>query len=222
MRIVDGCATCGHERRHHTTNPDGVIGNDCYDPHTYGVRLHCLPPYPARGSSCGCDGFVARRPVLIGQAPARTSEGRGAFRGPSGERLARILGVSIEALLGAVDARNLLDHYPGAHETATSGDAFPLDEARAAAAAMLPDLHNRRVLLAGRGVAVCFADGSPRLRHTLPMFEWAEHDAGFSACIIPHPSGTSRFWNDPTRRRAAAESLLSILGLTPAQKDLFA
>lgn len=162
------------------------------------------------------------RPVLIGQAPARTTEGREAFDGPSGERLAGILGVHLRDLLASVDRVNLLDHYPGAHPTSSSGDAFPLAEARAAARAMAPMLAGRRVLLAGRGVAVCFAEGSRRLRtHVLPMFEWVEHDAGFCCCIIPHPSGASRFWNDPTRRRAAVESLLPILGLTPAQEEMF-
>ena len=154
------------------------------------------------------------RPMLVGQAPARTTEGRGAFEGPSGVRLAGMLGVTLRELLGAADRVNLLDHYPGAHPTAPSGDAFPVDEGRVAAAALMPGLAGRDVLLAGRAVASCF-------RVAAPYFEWREHEAGFSACVIPHPSGASRYWNDPTRRRFACARLLGILGLVPAQKEMF-
>jgi hypothetical protein len=162
-------------------------------------------------------------PVLVGQAPARTSQGRGAFRGPASDRLARLLGVSTAALRASVEPRNLLDYWPGPVAAGCSGDAFPMAEGRAAAERLAPTLAGRRVLLAGRAVAWCFAGGAVGLAGPrLGLFEWAEHECGFAACIVPHPSGASRWWNDPANRELARRELLAILGLEPEQTTMCA
>jgi hypothetical protein len=51
------CKKCGHPKKFHTDPDHPVIGNDEYDGLTFGVKLWCLPIYPMKGVSCGCDGF---------------------------------------------------------------------------------------------------------------------------------------------------------------------
>ena len=57
----------------------------------------------------------------------------------------------------------------------------------------------RQVLLAGRGVAGAFGVD-------LPFFLWAE-ERGMMVAVVPHPSGVSRWWNDPANERRARRFL---------------
>lgn len=146
------------------------------------------------------------RGIIIGEAPGPRQPEWSVFSGPSGDRLTRLIGREWrEVLLGA----NLLDYYPG---SAPGGSAFPAREARAAARMMMRTCpwveEGRLVLLAGKRVAGAF--GIPA---SLCAY-FAEHDLGtwsehgvyrrIGVVVIPHPSGRSRWWNDPANSRRAS------------------
>jgi hypothetical protein len=95
-------------------------------------------------------------------------------------------------LLARVECVNVLRAYPGPE--GDKGDAFPLDEARRASARLYRRLKGRRVLVAGKRVAAAFGMRAEYL-------EWVDHEAGFEAVVIPHPSGVNRWWNEPKNRR---------------------
>ena len=63
------CKKCGHPKKYHTHPDHPVVGNDEYS-YTYGMKLWCLPEYPYKGGSCGCDGFVDPRPLSLKQKAA--------------------------------------------------------------------------------------------------------------------------------------------------------
>ena len=77
----------------------------------------------------------------------------------------------------------------------------PLAEARRRAAGfeMSLALRPRSVLLLGGHVARAF-------RWRAPAFEWAPLGAG-EACLFPHPSGLSRWWNDAGNAEHARQFL---------------
>lgn len=129
------------------------------------------------------------KPVLIGEAPARTTVGRPPFHGRSAARLARLAGV--DDLRDAFELANLLDRWPGPERG--KGSAFPLALARESAAELAPRLRGRRAIFVGRRVATAF-------RVRLPYLTWrAVVAAGVPtmAAVLPHPSGVNHFWNDP-------------------------
>ncbi len=144
------------------------------------------------------------RPLLVGQAPARTSGGRAPFDGPAGDRLAEVLGLRDRRDVPRLfDPRNLLDAWPG--PSRGKGDAFPPAEARRAAARLLRREPHPRIVLAGRGIARAFGLGeAPWLR---------EADlGGRRALVVPHPSGVVAWWNDPANRAEAARALRRFSG----------
>ena len=100
--------------------------------------------------------------------------------------------------MAAFDRRNVL------HSRAWSAR-----EARAVGAALLPQLAGRRVVVLG--VQTLAALGLPR-----PTWgAWAHHgpslldrDGAMTAyCVLPHPSGLCREYNDPEVRRVASRVL---------------
>jgi uracil-DNA glycosylase len=137
------------------------------------------------------------RPLIVGQAPSKDS--RFPLVGPSGDRLSRILGRPIGE---AADVANLLGWWPGGEG---KDDEFPLAAATVAASHLLAsDLQHRRLVLLGLQVARAFGVGC------LAYFEW--HRLGWHVvAAYPHPSGVSRWWNDPSHRRAAREWLRDAL-----------
>jgi hypothetical protein len=93
------------------------------------------------------------RPILVGQAaPARAnSHALLPFpAGCAGERLFRMSGWSLLDFLRDLDRINTLSHFPG---RSGKGDAFPLSEARPAAARLEQELSlgTRLVNLCGQG-----------------------------------------------------------------------
>lgn len=135
--------------------------------------------------------------LLIGEAPAPRGNRR-AFDGPSGDRLAQVMGMGRDELLGRVRARNLLRRWPGA---SGKGSAFPVADARAAARRARLDADV--VLLAGLRVAGAFGARAG-------FFEWFEL-RGRRAAVIPHPSGVNRWWNDAANRERARAFLRGVL-----------
>jgi uracil-DNA glycosylase len=141
------------------------------------------------------------RPLIVGEAPARTTVGAPAFTGPAGRRIAALAGV--DDLRDAFDAVNLLDRWPGRQG---KGAAFPPAQGRDAARALLERVGRRRPLvLAGRRVAAAFG-----LR-ALPYLERGDL-AGRPVWVLPHPSGVCRWWNDPANRDRAAALLRALAG----------
>ena len=157
-----------------------------------------------------------RRPlgIIIGQAPpASVGEGAGEgftpLSGLAERRLARLAGLEVDELWHRFDRHNLLSEFPGrlpkhARHQRTSGyalhqsngDAFPMEQARAAAAAL--DLcRYRLVVLLGLRVAAAFKVK----RASLLMLN--EEALPCPLIILPHTSGVSHFWNDAANVAAA-------------------
>jgi len=132
--------------------------------------------------------------LVVGQAPAKAStSGALGVETLSGRRLRSVISEEFEAV-------NLLDEFPG---KSGKGDAFPLDSARKAAAALLLARlrggERRFVLLLGGNVAKAFGV------HRRPILEWFQADAGLLVAVFPHPSGVNRWWNDAGNRERAGE-----------------
>lgn len=130
------------------------------------------------------------RPLVVGQAPSADTDGRPPFCGRSGARLAELLGVEHRQLGQLVDLVNLLERWPGKSPTGR-GDAFPYDQAAAAAAMLLAVTPHDRVIVCGRGVWRALGlhgDVEPLGRG---------YAAGRLFLNLPHPSGLCRWWNDP-------------------------
>lgn len=142
-----------------------------------------------------------RIPLLIGEAPARGSNGAFEAFSRSGERLARLLGRPFDAV-------NLLAR------PLARGESWPRALASTMAASLYRDaLADREVVLLGRRVARAFLGLSPHL-DALAEAEWYSRsdptvprgDGGWARAVVwvaPHPSGTSRHWNDAANRHAA-------------------
>jgi len=126
--------------------------------------------------------------LFIGQAPHRTHDPgyRPLIDGQCGERLANLIGVDLEQYARMIDTMNIFDRWTG---SSAKGDVFPLQEARERAIHIWTEIKYEKIVFVGKNVAKAF--GFARLDY----FETIEID-GRIACVIPHPSGINRFWND--------------------------
>jgi len=127
----------------------------------------------------------------------------------AGARLCRILGYEQEEYLATFERRNLLYgtkwSAPAARDAATqlrrqevgSGDALVLCGARVAAAfgIVFEPLARLRRLAGPTGAHVCIC------------------------LVIPHPSGLSRAWNDPTMAPRVREAVRALLPGAPVPGD---
>lgn len=131
---------------------------------------------------------MAKRIILIGQAPSKDTDGKAPFSGKSGAQLAAWAGVEHEELGIVFDLRNLFNSYLG--KTKVKGDVFPVERAKDAAVALRPELRGRKVVMIGYTVAKAFSyrDREP--------FKWFRVN-GTDWCYIPHPSGVNLLYNDP-------------------------
>lgn len=147
--------------------------------------------------------------LLLGQAPSSTSW-RSPLDGRSGRRLAELAGLDGMDVSEVFAVGNLLARFPG--KKTGEGDAFPLDEARRNALAMLETLLEfDAIVLLGRNVARVFGV------HELPYFEWTGglRLQGYllptPAVMIPHPSGVSRWWNRPENVERAGQFMRGLV-----------
>lgn len=98
------------------------------------------------------------KPLVIGQAPSRTSDPTKPLAGePLASRLAALFGMDVESYLAATDRRNLLGAWPG---KSSKGDRFPIAEARRMAFQI--DLDGRHVLFVGIATAAAFGPEAVR------------------------------------------------------------
>ena len=148
------------------------------------------------------------RVLVLGEAPSRSSVASAPLSGRGGARLAALAGVAPAELPARFDLANLLPAWPG--PGSGSGSAFPAAEARRAAAAL--DLAGRRVVALGGRVAAALGARGAR-------FEVVEA-RGATVLLFPHPSGASRFWNDPASVERAGVALRAFVGgSSPASAD---
>ncbi len=151
------------------------------------------------------------KPIILGQAPARSGDGR-PFSGPSGRRLCALAGLSsYEELTEAFDLRNLIDEKM-AKKARGKGDEFP----RALAAEAAEKLKYRLpmdfwVICMGNQVANLMEVG----RAKTPLMTWKVklYSTIGNSMRFPHPSGVSHFWNEPENVRKASEVLRSAMTL---------
>lgn len=141
------------------------------------------------------------RPLLVGEAPCR--RGGEPFTGRAGTVLAELAGFPPRR---EFDCVNLLQQWPGQDG---KGSAFPLHDARVAAAAMLSVLpQGRVVVVAGKRVAQAFGIRKPEFLRWYAV-------GGKVVGVLPHPSGINRWLNDPANREAAGTFLRSARVLNP-------
>lgn len=153
-----------------------------------------------------------KRPyLLIGEAPNPATENRPELwllPDRSGVRHAanRLLAYSgwdFNTFLKAFDRTNLLHTCP---PRGPSGFDFPMEKAKAGAARLMPRRSNYRgFVLLGRRTASAFPNWEKPLGKAIKVddvdyFQWAVAYAAelrVHAVIVPHPSGTNRWWNEP-------------------------
>lgn len=152
-----------------------------------------------------------KRPLIIGQAPARGNDGKPPFAGSSGARLAVLSGVgdSGDDLTSHFKLQNLLPYYAG--KSGAKGDNFDFIKGRDRALEILADLQKREgdkgrwVLLMGKNVARCFGQ---RQTPYLVKFHLTKNCPAF---VFPHPSGINQWWNTPANVAQAAAVLHMVL-----------
>lgn len=147
-----------------------------------------------------------RKPLIIGQAPARGNDALPPFSGKSGARLALLAGVgdSGDVLPNHFELRNLFDKYPG--KQGKKGDKFDMRAGRKRAPKLLEEYEgtDQVILLMGKRVAKAFGV------HSYEYLAWFVLD-GHHCMIFPHPSGINLWWNDPKNVAAASGVLESIV-----------
>jgi uracil-DNA glycosylase len=135
------------------------------------------------------------KPLLIGQAPGPETDPWLPLSGRSGARLARLCRIDLDEFLAAFDRVNLIGRFPG---KAGKGDGFPLQIARRRALALSRGFGGRTVVLLGGNVSAAFCVAPA------PLLRWRRGALGAARlAIAPHPSGISRWWNEPENVRAA-------------------
>lgn len=143
--------------------------------------------------------------LFIGQAPGRPRDedpmphAGGPLAGPSGNRLASLLGISWKQFQARFQLVNLIQEWPG---KSSKGDAFPRAQGTIAAQQFLRSgmMRNRKSVLLGQEVGRCF-------RIDAGYFEPVMLATSEVVMSIPHPSGVNRWWNEQ-RNVAAAEKHL--------------
>lgn len=145
-------------------------------------------------------------PLLLGEAPGSGGGTRDPLGARTARRLADLAGWPPErgesdpyraALARRFELRNLLARNPG---KVGKGAAFPLGDARLAAAAL--DLDGRTVIALGKRVAAAL--GIPT-----DYFEWRSV-RGARVVVVPHPSGINRVLNDAATREATGAILREV------------
>ena len=162
---------------------------------------------PSRGA------LLKNRLMLIGQAPSENGDPSLPLTGIAGKKLAELLGISWFTYLRRTHRENIFRDFQGKEG---KGDRFPIDDARRRARRIrIPD-DVVLVLLLGKSVAEAF--GIKRPTYFEPLYAWGD-PAGkiggeparmIEIRVIPHPSGISRWWNDPENQKRAKRELSKI------------
>lgn len=127
--------------------------------------------------------------VLIGERPR--APGDDPVLGHSGRRLAAILGLTLGEYAAEFERVHLVRDPSG---------PWPHTSAQREAAKLVRRFQGRHALLLGNRVARAFGV------EARDPFVWFDLD-GLQAARYPHPSGLSRWWNDPANAQEAARWL---------------
>lgn len=137
------------------------------------------------------------KPLLVGEAPSRTSDPDRPFSGRSGDRLRDLLGAPLEDVFRV---RNLLDTWPGPGNGKGSG--WDADAARERALEVFDEIERGvPTVFVGRRVARAFG-------HPYDYLDVV--GVAYPMVVVPHPSGVNRWWNDAANE-ARAKALLRSL-----------
>jgi uracil-DNA glycosylase len=151
---------------------------------------------PGRGSLHGI--------TIVGEAPSQSSDPKKPFHGASGARLAQLAGLGgVRDLERAARLVNVLQRWPGFGHAGEKGSKVPIAKAKRAAKKI--ELVGV-VVLAGRRVARAFG------LDDAPYFQWFRTDrhGPCNLVVVPHPSGSNRFWNYPENRELARAFFLRL------------
>lgn len=134
------------------------------------------------------------RIVIVGQQPSRPEDEGTVLPvrpGSSGSRLIQMMGVTEEAFRKNFDLINVSPRYDP-DGFSCGGHSF-IPEAMN----IRPLLVGRRVVLLGSAVATAFQIERSRYEwcQWFDHPKWDDHHGVF--CVIPHPSGMNRVYNDP-------------------------
>lgn len=137
------------------------------------------------------------RITIISQAPSKSTDGKQVLSGPSGKRLADVMGITHEQLLSRHELINVLKRWPG--KDSFGSDKFPMIEARAAVDKLMPKLRGKIVVLLGAKVAKAF--GFEEFQYfTKYRLERKDRSTVIDhVFIVPHTSGRCRWYNDENR-----------------------
>jgi hypothetical protein len=163
------------------------------------------------------------RGLIVGQAPSgrASDEHEPPLSGLAERRLARLAGVSVDTLWERFDRKNVLAQFPGrkartgVHARAnyvlhgSTGDCFPLEEARRAAQTFPCDEFVLVVLL-GLNVARAFGFPRPALFARRQVCVDGRKQTWL---VLPHPSGVSHFWNRPENVCVAASHMRGAMAM---------
>lgn len=126
------------------------------------------------------------RYLILGEAP-----GGGRHRS-GGTATRRIRDLAERDLEEWADWINLIEEWPG--PARGGGSAWNARAAAARAAELRPTLAEYRgVICLGRRVGQAMIPGGSGF----PFFRWIDDVRGARLVVIPHPSGVSRWWNEP-------------------------
>jgi uracil-DNA glycosylase len=143
------------------------------------------------------------KPLLVGEAPSRATDGGPPFSGRSGTYVAWLAQIPSGRVEDAFEPVNLLPRWPG---PAGKASAFPLDEARFRGLLLLAaQPEGRTVVVAGRRAWAALG-----LPASTSYLSTVERD-GLRLALIPHPSGVNRFWNDLAAEKQAIRFLRGLL-----------
>lgn len=128
----------------------------------------------------------AVRPLIVGEdyghSETRYHIDRYALTGMSGKRLSELSGLTLIEFARRFERTNVVLR-PELWE-------YPLIVS-ANVAELMERMHERKTLLLGTRVAAAFKSLE------VPLFEWTTRWTDVTVARIPHPSGRSRWWNEP-------------------------
>lgn len=146
--------------------------------------------------------MTARRPLIVGYAPSRTSDPKRPLSGPCGDRLADLMGVSALDFVRRFERVNVFDAWPGKDG---KGDGF--DPLAAFDRAKEIDIRGRKVLLLGRRVAAAFGLECALEPCVPKLVEFPPSEFVSIVVMVPHPSGVNLWWNSEENRERARKAL---------------
>jgi hypothetical protein len=150
--------------------------------------------------------------IIIGEAPTPGNRQAGQALHPhlcaSGRRLLDYSGWTLAEYLGRTDRRNL---YPHPVDKSTPWNAAFARIAAQVDARSIP--LGGTVILLGHRVAEAFG-----YVHASVLTGFLPLDGGLfgrHVAVVPHPSGRSRYWNNPANRDAARAFLRAVMDRRP-------